>query len=980
MNNLKVWFSIASSTGLSVVSLGTPGLKEDLDEQVFAGGISAVSHLLSTEIGSADKSFIGGGDTRKMGRFIIDPKNNSKEIITQFLLMSTDDSKIPETILSYIQEIAITFSNIIVLSPLCDEVETSFKTLSSLDVYEIFLDAIISARKKFKIQLNDSLIDEKLNYLIDYTTKSPEFFDTLNEFSNQEPTIDDLKKLKASQKTFFENLFKEILSIILDDDPIPVIFKNKPKEILSDIERMFSNHFDKIKDNLIKDQLLNNTAEIFSGEIADLLDSFSVLEMREVKARIQVSLANEVIKRISKKNPIVILLNPELNSSLGSFNKFIEEKVEEIYQEYDLASILGKITSILLEDENPISQFLISEFVRLFAMQYPGGLSEYAWKYIQNLFQLFSRTKKYNIKDALAKLEISDSRLETINSYLKGIKPNTDLRGLKFVVENEGDELIKFYNTLQQVIIQGSQIFFDEIVWQPKQLGIFSQIYVEKIEEVVSQTQYLTSYLSMLKYMYSQIWEFITTKNYIPAKEDFISILPSDEADKIDPKNIPDKILSTFWKPKNIAKCFENHTLKSVLLEIENFNLKSDSIKTSVKEELTNFESYCTKILNDTKIGKFTHNLKNNTNPSENIEYSSLLESSFKEITKAHTEFNEKIDKCLQDLSSLIQLPLEQRKSRENERLLSRVLEDLKKLEERLMRRIEDSQKRITDYNQKTIKNIERETQKAQKDLQKIFQTSIVQEYAVKESRSREEFNIQDPKHVCSNIIDAIEISTDNEPFKFPKYNELVAVLASIVIFNQLPKNVFSDIINQAILQGNRASPILTELITEIRHNDSMHAEDFLRKNVRHEVERKIKFLFESILNKVNSAYFKGIVKLFPINSPEFGEISCVDVGDLNIPWVIENFTKELPDSLGSKLHFVKIDDKYHLFYEIEKFPSSGQRFPITKAIIQGTWNEIIGDQTGLFIEILKMSCEMIGESKRRRFQEFLEKLFQIMD
>ena len=55
MNNLKAWFSIASSTGLSVVSLGTPGLKEDLDEQVFAGGISAVSHLLSTEIGSAEK-------------------------------------------------------------------------------------------------------------------------------------------------------------------------------------------------------------------------------------------------------------------------------------------------------------------------------------------------------------------------------------------------------------------------------------------------------------------------------------------------------------------------------------------------------------------------------------------------------------------------------------------------------------------------------------------------------------------------------------------------------------------------------------------------------------------------------------------------------------------------------------------------------------------------------------------------------------
>jgi hypothetical protein len=189
---------------------------------------------------------------------------------------------------------------------------------------------------------------------------------------------------------------------------------------------------------------------------------------------------------------------------------------------------------------------------------------------------------------------------------------------------------------------------------------------------------------------------------------------------------------------------------------------------------------------------------------------------------------------------------------------------------------------------------------------------------------------------------------------------------------------------NHSILQGGKSSQLLAELITEIRtnseNNESLHIEDFLRKNVRLNVEKRIKFIFESILDKINSSYFKGTVKLYPINSPEYGEISCVDVGELNISWIIDDFKKKIPDIFGSKLHFVKIEEKYHLFYEIERFPSSGQRFPITKAITQGTWNEIIGDQTGLFIEILKMSCELVGESRRRRFQEFLEKLFQIMD
>ena len=981
MNNLKVWFSIASSTGLSVVSLGTPGLKEDLDEQVFAGGISAVSHLLSTEIGSAEKSFIGGGDTRKMGRFIIDPKNNLKEVVTQFLLMSTDETKIPENILSYIQEIAITFATKIVLSPLWEEVESSFKTLSSLDSYEIFLDSVVIARKKFKLPFDDEVLDSKLKVLIEYTTKDPDFFDTLADISNQEPTQEDLKKnIIPRQKEIFQTLFKDMLTVILDDDPIPIIFRSKPKDVLSDIEKMFFSTFDKIKSDLIKDQLLNVTAEIFSGDIADLLDNFSVLEMREVRSRIQVALANEVIRRISKKNPLILLLNPELNSSLGSFNKFIEENVEKIYQEYDLASILGKITCILLEDENPISQFLISEFVRLFAMRFPGGLSEYAWKYIQTLFQLFSRTKKKNIKDALNKLDISDSHLETINSYLKGIKSNADLKSIKFTIENEGDEIIKFYNTLTQVIIEGSQIFFDEIVWTSKQLGMFSQIYTEKINEVINHTQYLTSYMAMLKYMYGQVWEYIINKNYIPSKEDFINILSSEESKNIDINNITNESLRTFWKPKYIAKCFENNSLRKVLLEIEKFSTVSDTVRTSIKEELSKFESYCSAVIKEGKIEKISLKPLNLQNSNEQFDHIGILENNYKEMSKTYSDFIEKLEKYIQEIKQLVNQTNDARKNKDFEKQIQRFLEDLKKQEDRFLKRIDDSLKKITDHGQKTMKNIEKETQKAQRDLQKVLQASIIQEYVIKEHKNREEFIIPDPKQVCMMITESLESSTNNDPFKVPKYNELVAVLASIIIFNQLPKGVFNDMVNQAVLQGNRSSPILSELVTEIRRDESFHIEDFLRKNIRFEVEKKIKFLFESILNKIDSTYLKGVVKLYPINSPEFGEISCVDVGELNIPWIIDDFMKLIPDSLGNKLHFVKVEDKYHLFYEIEKFPSSGQRFPMTKAIIQATWNEIIGDQTGLFIEILKMSCEMIGESRRRRFQEFLEKLFQIMD
>jgi hypothetical protein len=51
-NGLRVqtWYSVASVTGLSLVSLGSPGLKSEMDEQIFTGGTTAVAQLLGEEV------------------------------------------------------------------------------------------------------------------------------------------------------------------------------------------------------------------------------------------------------------------------------------------------------------------------------------------------------------------------------------------------------------------------------------------------------------------------------------------------------------------------------------------------------------------------------------------------------------------------------------------------------------------------------------------------------------------------------------------------------------------------------------------------------------------------------------------------------------------------------------------------------------------------------------------------------------------
>ena len=188
----------------------------------------------------------------------------------------------------------------------------------------------------------------------------------------------------------------------------------------------------------------------------------------------------------------------------------------------------------------------------------------------------------------------------------------------------------------------------------------------------------------------------------------------------------------------------------------------------------------------------------------EQFDHIPILESNYKEMTKHYQELLDRIERTIEDI---FQVENNQNNSKNFEKQIIKLSDDLKKQEERFIKRIDDSFKKITDYSQKTIKNIEKETQRAQKDLQKILQASIVNEYMVKEHGNKEEFIIPDPKTVCSIITESLESSTNNDPFKFPKYNELVAVLASIIIFNQLPKNVFNDMVNQTIIQGNKASP-----------------------------------------------------------------------------------------------------------------------------------------------------------------------------
>ncbi|HKZ41266.1 MAG TPA: hypothetical protein VJ044_09920, partial [Candidatus Hodarchaeales archaeon] len=329
------WFSLATSSGLSILSLGTPGLKSDLDSDVFAGGISAVSSLLSSEIGSNEKVFLGGGETRKFGRFVLSGKEEA-EVVSQFLIMSNDETKIPEMLVSTCQDLAVEFGQRIVNSDLWTKAVKSFSTLTALDVLDFFAESLTVIRRKHKGISSDGLLDKKFDDTLRNLVTEYHPSTVLTSIREMEPTAEDLKqKITPNREKLQGELVREMLALILADDPVTFLMRSRPAEVVRDGSRMLNEYKDQNSADLTAQHLKGISSALFKGgEVSELLEGVSVFDLRRSRSLIQRKIENEFIVRISKKSPIVLLLNPSLISSIGDYQKFVDSQTDIVFKEF----------------------------------------------------------------------------------------------------------------------------------------------------------------------------------------------------------------------------------------------------------------------------------------------------------------------------------------------------------------------------------------------------------------------------------------------------------------------------------------------------------------------------------------------------------------------------------------------------------------------------------------------------------------------
>ena len=134
-----VWVSIASETGFSVLSMGKMGLRgESIDDQVFTGGLTAVESLIGVEVGIDEDRFIGGSSIHKTGRFKV--KRPDGKLIGQFLVVSPEKLKIPDSLIEYYEYLVTIFAEKILDNSLIPGLKDNLiAELKTDDYKEIFI-------------------------------------------------------------------------------------------------------------------------------------------------------------------------------------------------------------------------------------------------------------------------------------------------------------------------------------------------------------------------------------------------------------------------------------------------------------------------------------------------------------------------------------------------------------------------------------------------------------------------------------------------------------------------------------------------------------------------------------------------------------------------------------------------------------------------------------------------------------------------
>lgn len=961
--NVQVWFSIGTTTGLSIVSIGTPGLKSELDEQVFAGGMTAISHLLGSEIGVTQDEFIGGGDTSRIGRFKIVNAAKERDAIAQFLLVSRG-TKIPQLLVEFSKIFIKYFGSSILDSALWDKVEEQHAVLNISETLELILEGFSRARMQIgrgKIPLIGTALNEAIKQQIERGISDFSFSDSLEELSIM-PFQEALSIINSKRSQLLEEFALDCLLAVLEDNPLALILMENPRNAITSVKKTLKGQFSILGEKTAQ-YVEKISQSLFDREINEVLDSFNLINLRAQKKELTQQIQKDLTKKIIQKHPLLVLIDPNLKARTGSLDQIVDKLVTSILDEHDLGGTLGKIAAEILP-RGSLSSSFTADFIRTFC-NFSSGLTKHAWSFIKSIYEILCYEYGKELEKVIEEAEIAQSHKEMIQkkiltgsktSKLKKSKTKSFIPEITFKVK-QAEKFQRFLSALAGTITIGVQLVFNRVIFSPEEInpgiGILPQVYAQRLEELANKAQIAQNFINALEYISNKRWNILDIEGCLPNLRRL--------GDVSSPKIPFEKARTDFYTlqklwtdPKIINKAF----LKEARAKIQNicFTLSEnlDDLERVFISNLERLENF----LKSSKKAYEALNIEVAQIKPLDSQYSIIFEELHRQIIQIASDSHNQVKKIFELVKSA-------KKTSRNGTVASRQLQ-------RIINEINQQIKKIKAQNsafKNTIRNLQiRSERELDRDLSKtqkeLFQTILNSKNEIFKTRKASKNAPYEPlkSTQITNFNKEIAVGYKQDPFTINGQSfDVARFYGDAVLFNDVPRPFKTAVLNQCLIP--RRTPKINELINRWHKNDLKSLSDLLVDNLTAPAKNILLDALQSQIKKVEAIFLQQN----PLVVGWKGEV-CIEIGRVDYSlFQDENFETYL----GNFFRYAATEDKKYVrillpickdYRTIDNFI-----FALRRHVFREVW-----DNLEPILNLIEFTCNIFSERTAELFKEMI--------
>ncbi|MFX1250191.1 MAG: hypothetical protein ACFFCZ_01075 [Promethearchaeota archaeon] len=958
--DVQVWFSIGTTTGLSIVSIGTPGLKSELDEQVFAGGMTAISHLLGSEIGVTQDEFIGGGDTSRIGRFKIVNTAKERDAIAQFLLVSRG-TKIPQLLVEFSIIFIKYFGASILDSVLWDKVEEQHAVLDISETLELILEGFSRARLQIgrgKIPPIETALNEAIKQQINRGISDFSFSDSLEELSIM-PFQEALSIINSKRGQLLEEFALDCLLAVLETNPLALILMENPRNAIPSAKKTLKSQFSILGDQIVQ-HVEKLSQSLFDREINEVLDAFNLINLRAQKKELTQRIQKDLTKKIVQKHPLLFLINPALKARTGSLDQVVEKLVASILDEHDLGGTLGKVTAEILPNDN-LSRTFTADFIRTFC-NVSSGLTKHAWSFIKAVYEVLCYEYGKDLETVIKEAEIAQSHKEMIQKKIltksKSIKLGKSTKksfvpGITFRVQ-EAEIFQRFLAALTGTITRGVQLVFNRVIFSPNSgIGILPQVYAQRLEELSNKAQIAQNFINALEYITNKRWSILDIEGCLPNLRRLGDV--SNPKIPFEKARVDFKTLQKLWTdPKIINKAF----LKEARAKIQNicFTL-SENLDDLERVFITNLE----KLENFLKSSKKSYEALNievaQIRPLES-QYAIIFEELYRQIIQIANDSHNQVKKIFELVKS-VKKPSKNGivASRQQQRIINEINQQIKKI------KAQNSafKNTIRNLQIRSERELDRDLSKTEKEL---FQTILNSKNEIFKTRKPsknapyESFKATQ----ITNFSKEIAAGYKQDPFTINGQSfDVARFYGYAVLFNDVPRPFKTAVLNQCLIP--RRTPKINELINRWHKNDLKSLSGLLVDNLTGPAKNILLDALQSQIHKVETIFLQQN----PLVVGWKGEV-CIEIGRVDYSlFQDENFETYL----GNFFRYAAIEDKKYVrillplckdYRTIDNFI-----FALRRHVFREVW-----DALEPILNLIEFSCNVFSERTAELFKEMI--------